>query len=508
MFRRLFIITTILAGGGALAGSLPAQNASADPATPRGNAEKSQPGAADSGAALLQAAYDGDAARVKQLIKAGAPVNKANLFGATPLGEAARRGDAAVLKVLLEAGADPESANAEGETALMSVARTGNVEAAKLLLKHGARIDAREKWGGQTALIWAAAQNQADMVRYLASKGADVNARGAVREWERRVTAEGRPKDMNRGGLTAMLYAAREGHVQTLQALIEARADLNLPDPDGTTPLIVALMNGHWDAAKLLIDAGADVNLWDWWGQSPLYMAVDMNTLPTSSRVDLPTMDVNTGLDIIKLLLAKGANPNAQLKLRPPFRNVPQDRQSDPMIDTGFTPLLRAAKAADVPAMKLLLGAGALVDLPNIFGHTPLMAACGGGRGNNPTRGGRQTEEQAIEAAKLLLAAGANVNAHTRDGETAVHGAAIHGWSRLAEVLASAGANLDAADKDGMTPIDYAMGRYRPRYLENKPTVYPEAATALRKLGAQHESVNPPAWPAIGVPHITAEVPN
>jgi ankyrin repeat protein len=267
-------------------------------------------------------------------------------------------------------------------------------------------------------------------------------------------------------------------------------------------------MNGHWDAAKLLIDAGADVNLWDWWGQSPLYMAVDMNTLPTSARVDLPTMDYNTGIDIIGLLLAKGANPNVQLKLRPPFRMVSQDRQSDPMIDAGVTPLLRAAKAADVPAIKLLLQAGARVDLPNIFGHTPLMAACGSGRGNNPTRGGHQTEEQAIEAAKLLLAAGADVNARTLDGDAAVHGAAIRGWGKLIEVLAAAGANLDFADKDGMTPIDYAMGRYRPRYLENKPTPYPEVAATLRKLGALRETPNPPAWPPLGVPHITAEVPN
>jgi ankyrin repeat protein len=492
MFRRTLIVTAMLSGAMAPAGAVAAQSAA-------GN---------DPAAALTQAAYEGDVAQVRRLIKSGAPVNQANVFGATPMSEAARRGDAAVLKVLLEAGADPESANAEGQTALMSVARTGNIEAAKLLLKHGAKIDARESWGGQTALIWAAAQDQHEMVRFLASKGADVNARAAVREWQRRVTAEGRPKDMNRGGFTAMLFAAREGHVHSLQALLAAGADINLADPDGTTPLIVALMNGHWDAAKLLIDSGADVNLWDWWGQSPLYMAVDMNTLPTSARVDLPTMDYARGIDVIQLLLAKGANPNVQLKLRPPFRMVPQDRQADPMIDTGVTPLLRAAKAADVPAMKLLLEAGALVDLPNVFGHTPLMAACGSGRGNNPTRGGHQTEEQAIEAARLLLAAGANDNARTHEGDGAVHGAAFHGWGKLIEVLAAAGANLDFTDKDGMTPIDYAMGRYRPRYLENKPTPYPQAAETLRKLGALRETPNPPAWPPIGVPHITAEVPN
>ena len=463
---------------------------------------------ADEASALLQAAYEGDAARVAQLVKAGAPVNQANVFGATPLSEAARRGDTAVLRILLEAGANPDSPNAEGQTALMSVARTGNVEAAKLLLKHGAKVDVRESWGGQTALMWAASQDQSQMITLLASKGADVNARAAVREWQRRVTAEGRPKDMNRGGFTALLFAAREGHVASVKALLAAGADINLADPDGTTPLIVALMNGHWDAGKLLIESGADVNLWDWWGQSPLYVAVDMNTLPTSARVDLPTMDQATGLEVIRLLLAKGANANAQLKLRPPFRMVSQDRQSDPMIDAGVTPLLRAAKAADVPAMQLLLAAGAHVDLPNIFGHTPLMAACGAGRGNNPTRGGHQTEEQAIEAAKLLLKAGADVNARTRDGDTAVHGAAIRGWSGLIEVLAAAGANLDLADKDGMTPIDYAMGRYRPRYLENKPTPWPQAADTLRRLGAKRETANPPAWPPIGVPHITAEVPN
>jgi uncharacterized protein len=456
---------------------------------------------------LLEAAYTGDAAAVAALIKAGANVNEANQFGATPVGEAARRGDAATLKLLLDAGADAESANSDGETALMNVARTGNVEAARLLLKAGAKINAREKWGLQTALIWAAAQNQPPMLRFLLSKGADGNARSAVRNWERRVTAEGRPKDMNRGGFTALMYAAREGHVDAARALVEGKVDLDLADPDGTTPLILALMNGHWDTAKLLVEAGADVNLWDWWGQSPLYMAVDMNTLPTSARIDLPTMDFASGVDLIKLLLAKGANPNAQLKLKPPFRMLSQDRLSDPMLDAGATPLLRAAKAADVVAMRLLLDAGALVDLPNIFGHTPLMAACGAGRGNNPTRGGRHTEPQAIDAAKLLLAAGAAINARTFEGETAVHGAAFRGWGQLIEVLAAAGAGLDGTDKDGLTPIDYALGYYKPRYLENKATPYPQVAAELRKLGAKREAATPPVWPGIGVPRITAEVP-
>jgi hypothetical protein len=167
-----------------------------------------------------------------------------------------------------------------------------------------------------------------------------VNARATVRAWQRRVTAEGRPKDMNRGGLTALLYAAREGHVESVRALLAGKADINLADPDGTTPLVLALMNGQWDTAKLLVESGADVNFWDFWGQSPLYMAVDMNTLPTGGRTEVPGMDATTGIEVIRLLLAKGANPNVQLKLRPPFRHAVQDRLTDPMLTTGATPLL------------------------------------------------------------------------------------------------------------------------------------------------------------------------
>lgn len=456
---------------------------------------------------LLEATYAGDAQKVAALLKAGADPDAANDFGATPMAEAARTGDASILELLLDAGADPESANVEGQTALMAVARTGNIEAARALLRHGAKVDAREKWGGQTALIWAAAQNQPEMVRFLASKGADVNAHGTVREWQRRVTAEGRPKDMNRGGLTALLYAAREGHLETLQALIDLKADLDLADPEGTSPLVLALMNAHWDAAKLLVNAGADVNLWDFWGQSPLYMAVDLNTLPTGARVELPGLDKATGIELIQLLLARGANPNVQLKLRIPLRNAVQDRQSDLMLTTGTTPLLRAAKAADLPAMRALLDAGAQVNLANELGYTPLLAAAGAGRGNSPTRNGLKTEDMAIDAVKMLVAAGADLNARGADNETALMGAAYRGWTQLAEVLVGMGADLDATDKDGMTAVDYAMGRYRPRFLENKAVPYPQTAEALRKLGATREMKDPPEWPGLGVPQITADVP-
>jgi uncharacterized protein len=494
-------------------------------------AGRSVPDAIEASNALLEAAYEGDAVRVAQLVKAGAPVSQPNVFGATPMGEAARRGDTAVLKALLEAGASADSANADGQTALMSVARTGNIDAAKLLLRHGARIDAREKWGGQTALMWAAAQNQPGMIRLLASKGADVNARSTVREWPRRMTAEERPKDMNRGGLSGLMFAARDGSIESVRALLAAGAEVNFQDPDGSTPLLVALMNGHWDAAKLLVESGADVNSWDWWGQTPLYMAVDMNTLPAGARVELPTMDFATGLDIVNLLIGKGANVNAQLKLRPPYRNVPQDRLADPAIDNGATPLLRAAKAADIPVMKALLAAGAQVDLRNAYGHTPLIVAAGATRGRAaPTRGGNYSEEQAIEAVKVLLAAGANVNAAAYTlpgaprgealrctgyvvipdcykGESAMHGAALHGWIKLAGVLKEAGANLNPVDADGKTPLDYAMGRYRLGFLENQPAPQLKVAEALRALGATKEAASTSPMPPGARPIVIAEVP-
>src|SRR5690606_30142363 len=161
---------------------------------------------------------------------------------------------------LLEAGADPDSPNPEGQTALMAVARTGNLAAATRLLDEGATVDARENWGGQTALMWASARRHPEMMRLLIARGADVNARSTVRNYQRHVTAEGRPKSLDSGGLTPLLYAARENCHACVRVLLENGADINLPDPDGVSPLLVAVMNANWDLAHQLILAGADVN--------------------------------------------------------------------------------------------------------------------------------------------------------------------------------------------------------------------------------------------------------
>lgn len=463
---------------------------------------------ADGTTALHWAAQLGDVELVQELIRRGADVTAQNEYGATPMSAAAEIGSAPVLEALLRAGADVESPNAEGQTALMAVARTGRVDAARVLLKHGANPNATEQWGGQTALMWAAAQSQPQMIRLLLEHGAKVDARATVRDWQRRVTAEGRPKDMNRGGFTALLYAAREGCVDCARELIRHKADVNLPDPDGVTPLIVALMNVHWDFARYLIEeAGADVNLWDFYGQTPLYAAVDMNTLPKGRRVELPALDKTTGLEVIELLLKRGANPNAQTKLRIPHRNVPYDRYTEPMLNIGVTPLIRAAKAGDIPVVKLLLQYGALPNLPNYNGDTPLMAAVGKGWINSPTRGAFYTEEEALEVYSLLRAAGADVNARTRFNETALHSAALRGWNKIIQRLVADGAELDVLDNNGLSPIDFALGRIPKGFNERVPEVRTETAALLRSLGAKAERAEAPNWPAALTPRIKPWVP-
>src|SRR2546425_11513593 len=373
--------------------------------------------------AIMWAASNDDLDLVRELIKAGANVKLKNQFGTSAITEAGIIGSASIIDALLQAGADPNTKNPEGETPLMAVARSGKVEAARRLLDAGADINAKEAWGEQSALMWAAAQSQAEMVKFLASRGADVNARGVIRQWERKVIAEPRPKDLNKGGFTPLLYAAREGCVECARQLIAARADLDLADPDGVTPLNMALLNQHFNFAATLIKAGADLDKWDLFGRSPVYMAADVSTLPVMGNgavVVIPSEDSLTALEVGRLLLEAGANPNIQLKRRPPYRNVPQDRGGDGMLAQGATPLLRAARAGDAKFVELLLKHKALVDLPSKEGITPLMAAAGVDFGQRVTRGRNRTDEGVLATMKLLVDAGANVNARMVTEPTAV----------------------------------------------------------------------------------------
>jgi uncharacterized protein len=434
----------------------------------------------DGTTALHWAAHYGDVELVDKLIKAGAEVNVSNDYGSSPMMEAAVIGNADILKALLKAGGDVESPNPEGQTALMAAARTGNTEAVKVLLSHRAKIDAVEQWGGQTALMWAAAQSQPEMVQFLLKNGADPNARSIVRDWQRRVTAEGRPKNMNHGGFTPLLYAAREGCIECAKNLLKAKADINLPDPDGLTPLVLAITNMRFDFAGYLISAGADVNKWDFWGRTPLYSAIDLNTLPRGGRPDLPSTDHLTGYDVAELLLKAGANPNAQLKLRPPYRNGVFDRGGDQVISTGATPLLVAAKVGDARSVALLLKYKAIVDLPNSNGVTPFMTAAGVGHSFNPTRGRYKTDKDAVACMALLKDAGAEVNRTDSQGLTALHSAASLGWDDTVKALVADGAQLEPLDKNGMTPIDYAVGRHPRAFLEPEHVKRDSTVTILK----------------------------
>ena len=236
-----------------------------------------------------------------------------------------------------------------------------------------------------------------------------------VRQWERKVITEPRPKDMNKGGFTPLLYAAREGCVECARELIAGRADPDLEDPDRMTPLNMALLNLHFEFAAYMIKAGADVDKWDLYGRSPLYMAADVSTLPTKGN-GADGGDPERGLADARstsrrLLLEAGANPNLQLKRRPPYRDVPQDRGGDTILAQGATPLLRAARAGDAPFVELLLKHKALVDLPSKEGVTPLMAAAGVEFGTRVTRGRNRTNEGVLATMQLLVDAGADINA-------------------------------------------------------------------------------------------------
>ncbi len=480
-------VAATLSAGVALAegGALVAAAKSADHAAAlRALEQKADPNLADSdgSTALLWAVHHDDVELVKKLIAAGADVKIANVYGATPMSEAAIVADAAVLDALLRAGADVDSPNADGQTTLMVVARTSNVAAADLLIKHGANVNAREARKGQTALMWATAESQPAIVKVLLAHGADANARSTVYDWERRVTAEPRMKNMPSGGFTPLLYAAREGCLECAQELVQAGAKVDMTDPDGITPILSALLNAHFDTAKYLLSTKTNPHKWDWWGRTPLYAAVDYNTVPHGGRPDRPSLDETTSLQMIEILLDAGVNPNAQLKLFPPYRSLRMDRGADAVIDIGTTPLLRAARSGDVEAIKLLLEHGALVDLPQVSGATPLMVAVGLGANPIDTRGKFRSEVDALATAQVLLDAGADVNARDARGRTALHAAAAQGYTDVAKFLVEHGADLKAADADGVLPVDAALGKLRGG--RGPGAVHADTAQVLTELAA------------------------
>ena len=430
------------------------------------NVNSAQP---DGTTALAWAANRDDSETADLLIRAGAKVNVTNDYGVTPLSLACTNRNAAMVERLLKAGANPNAALWTGETPVMVCAHTGNVETVKLLLSHGADPNAKETQQGQSALMRAVAERHPDVVRALIDRGADVRAR-------------------SKGGFTALLFASQQGDVAAAQILLAAGANVNETTPKNGTALVVAAASGREQFAIFLLENGADPNAADAYGVTALHYAVPRGIagIDSVSIIFRPFQEVPPNMPkLVKALLAHGANPNAQIaKDFPPYSRSPYALQTNLV---GVTPFLLAAAAADVDLMRVLLGGGADPHIKSKDGSTALMMAAGVGRVDE--RENNQDDANALEAAKLALMLGDDINAANTRGRTALHGAAGIGANRLIQFLFEKGANLNAKDRRGYSPWAIAAG-LAPRGGDSASRVYEGTMALLVKLGAQPS--NPP----------------
>jgi ankyrin len=509
MFLRVLAAILLAAGAASAAGRVPLVDA-----VERGDlvmvrtliAQKTDLNAArEDGLTALHAAVHADRLDiVDALLRAGATATAKDRYGLTPLYLAALNGSVPLLQRLLDAGADPNSADPGGETALMTATRTGAVDAMRLLIERGAQVDAREPQFQQTALMIAVREDHAAAVDLLIKSGAAVNAqtrkgptpnfvppckgtgcgsegvginRGGLPDRGRRAEVK--------GGMTPLLYAARDGRLEPARLLVAAGADLELGDGNAITPLLMASLNGQIAVARLLVERGADVNADDFWGRTPLWAAVEYRNLdmnnndqdsPTDNGVDRPPF-----IDLIKLLIDKGANVNARTRELPPPRRWLYSLNDVSWVDfTGQTPFLRAALSGDTTIMKLLVSRGADPNLPTLAGTTPLMAAAG----VNWVVAQTYTEsvQARYDAVALCLELGADVNATNSMGLTALLGAVNRGSNDIIELLVKRGARLDVKDKEGRTALRWAEGVFLAAVGAEKK---PATIALLEKLGAK-----------------------
>jgi uncharacterized protein len=424
------------------------------------------------------AVYRADYELLDALIANKAKADVTNVFGATPLAEAVKLADARMVRRLLNAGSGPEAPNLDGETVLMLAIKAGELPIVQMLIEAGANVNTVEKTHNQTPLMYAAGapKNAGEIVKLLLSKGADVKPRELYYDWPSQISEEPRVQYHPVGGLTALLYAARNGCYECVQAMIENGADVNVPTPEGVTPLMIALDNDNNDIAKLLLDHGANPGVWDWWGRTALYIAVDRKDGGSSGgglkvAVDASHSAHFSSKDIIWFLLAANVDPSPELRMHRPTRGGYTGRFSDPLLDTGCTPLLRAAIANDVEVARALLAKGAS---PNIsaMGITPLLVAAGVGTGQRGGPAATSGDGASRALMDLLILYGADVNAQvtgtktyslrnarspsTNEGMTALHIAAQAGRADLVRYMLEKGANPEIADSNGHKAIDLA----------------------------------------------------
>jgi ankyrin repeat protein len=442
--------------------------------------------APDGATPLHQAVRQNDLKAVEALIKRGADVKAATRYGVTPMSLAALNANAAIMRTLLQAGADPNTATPGGETALMTAARTGNADAVTLLLDRGASVNASDTGRAQTALMWAVTENHPEIVKLLAARGADVNARTKVSipkgEYvpARAGGASGNGIIRQRalpkadGGMTPLLFAVRDGNVALTRLLLELGADLKQTSGNHTSPLLIALLNGQVGLATELLERGADPNAADDYHRAALFAAIDLRNF-NHDKYPFLYSDGRDPIELIKALLAKGADPNLRTDTVP-VHGLMQFDGSWVNFD-GQTPFIRAALSGDIEAMRLLLQHDADPNVATAQGSTALMAAAG--INWIPAQTYTRAEADYVEAVKLCLERGAPVNAVNSLGLAAIHGAANRGWVPVIQILADHGAKLDVKDNAGRTPMTFAEGIF---LAIRPPVAKPEAMALLKKL--------------------------
>jgi ankyrin repeat protein len=461
----------------------------------------------DGTTALHWAVRSDDLETADMLIRAGANVSAANDEGATPLLLATTDGNAAMIEKLIKAGADANAPlTKDGDTALMMAARTGKTDAIRVLLDNGAKVNTKEAWGGTTALMWAVSERHPAAVKMLIDRGADVNAHSYFvpathgRGFEGTTPVAPKPgqgAEEHAGGLlTPLMFAAREGDVDSARVLITAGADVNATGGDGKDALGLALFDGNYEVASFLLDSHANANQADAQEFTPLFWAVDRRNMETAPN--FPWVVTTDPLPLIKKLLDAGANPNALVNNTPRARM----REGSPRI-VYATALMRAAFSGDLELVKLLLSYGADPHIVSKDNETSLMAAAGTGFINGYHRAKPAAER--LEVIKLLVELGEDVNAADNYGITSLMVAANMGEVPIVQYLIEQGADLGAHDlgkkNDGsfgssiepLMPIDYAIGVGT--FLPNNAIIYHEEAVKLMTRAMQEK----------GIKHTTSE---